>query len=58
MLQDLKTSTNDEERVKLQNRIEQVEGQITDCRREASVYEDKASGCKERLGHLKDEGKV
>ena len=42
--------------MKLQDRLEQVEGQIQGCRREANVYKSRANGCEERLGYLTKEG--
>ena len=55
LLQDLKTSTNDEEKRELQRRLEEVEREIQDRKRLISYWESRAKDHEERLGLLKEE---
>jgi chromosome segregation ATPase len=52
----MKTSTTDEEKRRLQGRVEWVEREIQGYKGEVSEWESRATGCEERLGLLKKEG--
>jgi hypothetical protein len=56
LLQDLKTSTTEEEKRELQRRVEDAEGVIQRYKRRVSEYENKTTGDEERLELLKKEG--
>ena len=56
LLQDMKTSTSDEDRRDLQRRVEEAEGDIRHWKGLANQWESKATGYEERLGVLAKEG--
>ena len=56
MLQDLKTSTTDGKKWRLQRRVEEVKGQIQHYKGLVSKWESKATGYEKRLGRLEKEG--
>ena len=56
LLQDLKTSSTDEEKRELQERVEEVEGQIQTFKQMVSMWVSDSTGYEERLGLLKKEG--
>ena len=56
MLQDLKRSTTDWEKRRLQERVKEVESNIQRYKRAVSEWESEATGYEERLGLLEKEG--
>ena len=56
LLQYLKTSTNDEEKRKLQRRLEAAEREIQNNKWMVNEWESEANGYEERLGLLKKKG--